>query len=120
VSAAFIDRQGLQPILNGVIRHLLALLCAIGLAFSPLAAEPASAAPMAPCAMGGEMPDMPADHSKMDCCTPACHAPAASALIPRINAGLADFQAPGRLLSIAPVKELESILASGVDPPPRS
>lgn len=119
-AAVFIDRQGFQLILNGVIRHLLALLCAIGLAVSPLAVVPASAAQMSDCTMGGDMPDMPADHSKMDCCTPACHVPSASALLPRLDADVADAPAPQQLLGSAPVKQLESILASGLDPPPRS
>ena len=103
-----------------MIRHLLALLCAIGLAFSPLAAVPASAASMSACSMGGEMPDMPADHSKMDCCTPACHAPSASALLPKMDAGLTDLPAPKQQLSGATAKQLESVLSPGLDPPPRS
>jgi hypothetical protein len=70
--------------------------------------------------MGGEMPDMPADHSKMDCCTPACHAPSASALLPKTDAGLADLPVSKQQLNSAPVKQLDSVLASGLDPPPRS
>ena len=103
-----------------MIRHFVALFCAIGLAFSPLAAAPASATQMADCAMGGDMPDLPADHSKMDCCTPACHAPSANASLPRSDVALPQRLGPSQQFRTALFQQLESVLASGLDPPPRS
>ena len=101
---------------------MLSMLCALGLAFAPVAASGAvqPATSMPECTMsGGEMPDMPSDHSKMDCCTPACQAPAPAALLPVPDAELTDYS-HGPKLSWAPVKELASLRSSGLDPPPRA
>jgi hypothetical protein len=103
-------------------RLLLALLCALGLAFSPMAAT-ASSLPgnaMLDCTMGKDMPDMPADHSKMDCCTPVCHAPSAAAVLPQPDLGPAKDIADKVALTWTPSKELLSAVSSGLDPPPRS
>lgn len=105
-----------------VMRLLLSMLCALGLAFAPVAASGAvqSLTSMPECTTaGGEMPDMPSDQSKMDCCTPACHAPAPATVLPVPDAGLADYP-HGPKLSWAPVKELGSLRSSGLDPPPRA
>ncbi len=99
------------------------MICALGLAFSPVAASSAQApaSDMAGCTMGGEMPDMPAGHSNMDCCTPACQAPStAAALLPRQDSGLSDYADKKLKLACAPAKELTSIQGAGLDPPPRA
>lgn len=104
-------------------RLLLALLCALGLAFSPMTAvaSPLSGDAMKECTMGGgDMPNMPGDHSKMDCCTPACHAPSAAALLPKSDAGPSESFADKTPLAWAPSRELLSAVSSGLDPPPRA
>ena len=104
-----------------MIRFILALLCAVGLALSPTVTSGAIAAPatMPGCTMGEHMPPKPADHSKMDCCTPACQISAAAAMLPEraATAGPLKMKAPLRMN--APAKELASFTASGLDPPPR-
>lgn len=110
------------PIFRRVIRLLISIVCVLGLAFTPVAAN-AAAAPssdMPGCTMDGKMPSKAADHAKMDCCTPACHAPSASALLPNQDGAVAEALAPAQVVAWAPAKQLESILASGLDPPPRS
>lgn len=104
-----------------VIRLFIALLCALALGLSPVAATAAAAAPggMPGCTMTGEMPDMPADHAKMDCCTPACQAPASAALLPQRDGGSDDLSAERQLHASAPVKKLRSFAPTGLDPPPR-
>ncbi len=102
-----------------MIRFFLAVLCALGLAFSPVAASGAIAAPsgMPGCTMDGHTPAKPADHSKVDCCTPACQVSAA-ALSERTSAA-APLKVNGSLHDGAAVTELASFTASGLDPPPR-
>jgi hypothetical protein len=104
-----------------VIRLFIALMCAIGLALSPVATAAAVAAPatMADCGMKGGMPDMPADHSKMDCCTPACQAPASAALLPEPDRTTDNLTDERELHAGPTVRELESLPRSGLDPPPR-
>jgi hypothetical protein len=103
-----------------VIRTLLILLGAFALAVSPVAARGSVAAsmPMSDCTMDKHMPAKPADHSKMDCCTPACQI-TASALLPDRNAGGAPLKSDGALHGRNAVKKLASITLSGLDPPPR-
>ncbi len=117
----FIDTLRVIHILARVIRYILALLCAIGLAASPALANvglsPTSSMPG--CTMGGEMPDMPPDHSTMDCCTAACHAPSSAAFVPKQDACLATGAIGKVKLVGAPIKELVSAVGSGLDPPPR-
>ena len=110
-----------RPYLEAVIRLFLAALCSIALAFSPAATSGAIAAPdaMPGCTMGDHMPAKPADHSKMDCCTPACQISAAAALLPERVADAAPLKSNGALHGSAPAKELASFTASGLDPPPR-
>ena len=119
------SRTGLTPLISPtyfvlVIRFVIAVLCALGLALSPAAANGAIAAPAATtnCTMGGHMPVKPVDHSKMDCCTPACPM-AAPALLPERVADAAVRNSKIGLHDIGPVKELASFTASGLDPPPR-
>lgn len=103
-----------------MIRLFLAVLCALGLAFSPLATTGAiaSSSGMPGCTMG-HMPAKPADHSKMDCCTPACQTSAAAALMSDRDLA-SDLSASGGVQhDRTPTKELASFTASGLDPPPR-
>jgi hypothetical protein len=69
------------------------------------------------CTMG-HLPAKPADHSKMDCCAPACQVSAA-ALQPERTSAAASLKNNGALLNRTAVKELASYTASGLDPPPR-
>ena len=107
-----------RPYLEAVIRLFLAALCVIGLALAPTAGL-ATPSAMPGCTMEGHMPAKPADHSKMDCCTPACQISAAAALLPERVADAAPLKSNGALHGSAPAKELASFTASGLDPPPR-
>lgn len=105
-----------------VIRLFIAVLCALGLGFSPMATNVAVAnqTAMPGCTMDQrQMPAKPADHSKMDCCTPACQISAAAALLPDRGSADAPYDGGGRLHDRTPTKELASFTASGLDPPPR-
>jgi hypothetical protein len=114
------DSDPPRYILAPVIRLLIAALCALGVAFSPLTASGAIAAPsaMAGCAMDEHMPAGGANHSKKDCCAAACQMTAA-ALQPERTADTAPLQANGALHGRPCVKALASFTASGLDPPPR-
>lgn len=103
------------------MRLFLAALFALALAFSPASTSEANAAPaaMADCSMDGHMPAEPADHSKMDCCTPVCQISAAAALLPDRAGNATPFKTSGALHDRAAVKELASVTASSLDPPPR-
>lgn len=100
-----------------VIRIFLAFLSALALALSPVAAASAATAPvsMADCDMKC---DMPADESSMDCCGPACPAPAPAAVEPERSGSTTDLSWKG-LNATLPVKALYSLLPTGLDPPPR-
>jgi len=105
-----------------VIRLLISMLCALGMALSPVAAGASGAASsgMLGCTMGCKMPNKSADHSTRNCCTPACQALSSAALIPD-----GDVTAPAAVLDStkltrAPEKELASVANSGLDPPPRT
>jgi hypothetical protein len=104
-----------------VIRLLLAVFIAIGLALGPAAPTIAmsSAAAMPGCNMGDKMPEHPADHSKMNCCTAACQAPASAALLPQRSAADERIATHRSAHSLSPVKELASAASTGTDPPPR-
>lgn len=104
-----------------VIRLIISLLCALGLAFAPVTAGAAPASGSMPgCTMGKEMPRKTADQGKMDCCAPACQAPSATALLPNRDGTEAVVAATGPKLAWAPAKELASLPSSGLDPPPRA
>lgn len=104
-----------------MIRLLISILCALGLAFAPVAANAAATAAesMAGCTMGKEMPAKPAN-AKMDCCTPTCQAPSSTALLPDERDGGAVDLIKRVQLAWTPVKELDGITSSGLDPPPRA
>jgi hypothetical protein len=111
----------LLPILRRVIRLLISILCAVGLALTPVTVS-ATAAPssdMAACTMNGQMPAKPADHSKMECCTPACQASSSAALLPSREAG-SGAHATATMNVFLSVKELAGVTSSGLDPPPRA
>ena len=113
----------MSPILTRVIRLLILMLCALGLGFVPVTANAAGSPStgMPGCTMdGNHMPDIPADHSKMGCCTPACQAPSSAALLPNRDAVLATGFGATLKLAMAPVEELASASGSGLDPPPRA
>lgn len=97
------------------------VLCALGLAISPVAARAELAAPgaMSACALDGHMPARTADHSRMDCCTPACQASPAAALVPDGTAD-ASLVPTAALHDRAGAKALASFTAGGPDPPPRA
>ena len=105
-----------------MIRLVLAAFCALALAFSPAATSGAIAAPygMPGCTMNGHVPAKPAQHSKMDCCTPACQVSAAAALLPGRTADAAPMKADGALHDRARAQELASFATGGLDPPPRT
>lgn len=109
------------PYYDRVIRLFIAALCAFALAFSPAVASGAFADPAGKpgCAMNGQMPAKPVDHSKIDCCAPACQI-SAGALLPNRIADEAPLESNGALHDRAAVKELASITVTGLDPPPRT
>lgn len=118
----FIDCRPLQPICKIVIRLLLSMLCALGLAFAPVsagaAAQPSTTMPG--CAMDGRMPAKQSDHGKTDCCTPACRAPApAAAVLPTAEIAIGDLLHGPKPTSLLNAK-LASFVASALDPPPRA
>ena len=104
-----------------VIRLFLAILCSLGLVLSPAATSGAFAASnaMPGCTMDGHMPAKSADHSKMECCTPACQLSSAAALLPEPSTASLVQKRDGTLQVLAATKQLASFLASGLDPPPR-
>jgi len=106
-----------------VIRYVITALCALALAFGPAASGGALAAPAAVtahCEMDSQkMPSVPAGHPKMKCCTPACQIAASAALIPDRGIVPAHTDASGTTHDPGAVKELTSVCASGLDPPPR-
>lgn len=101
-----------------VNRLLILILCALGLAFAPVAANAAalSSGNMADCAMGKNMPKP--INGKMDCCVPACQSTAPALAPEKISDGAAPLVDRSQL-SWTPVKELSGITSSGLDPPPR-
>ena len=112
------DSNSLSRILTTVIRLFLAALCALGLAFGPVATSGATAAQSMPgCTMDGHMPAKPANHSKRDCCTATC--PLTAAALPVRMAEAAPLKSNGAPHGPARARELLSYTASGLDPPPR-
>lgn len=109
------------PYFDRVIRLIIAVLCAVGLALTPVGTSAAAAAApnISGCTMDQQqMPAMPIDHSKMDCCTPACQV-AAAAFLPDRTTTAAPIAPDCALHDRAAAKELASFRASGLDPPPR-
>ena len=98
------------------------MLCALGLiVVSPLAtAKAIAASPAMPgCTMDGHMPAKPADHAKMDCCTPFCQVAPVAALVPELSPAGEPLKSDGARHDRAAVDELSSFTSSGLDPPPR-
>lgn len=104
-----------------MIRLLVSMLCALGLAFSPVVATAAVAAGKMPgCTMNGKMPDTPSNHDKMDCCTAACQMTSATALLPESGTTDAPLEMNGALHHRLVLVEPISIIPLALDPPPRS
>ena len=82
----------------------------------------ATAAPnaMPGCTMDDKMPAKPVDHSKMDCCTPACQVSSAAALLPQRAPTANQSIDRGELHASVVVKALDSFAPTGLDPPPRA
>jgi hypothetical protein len=105
-----------------VIRLLIPILCALGLAFAPVVAgaAPAPNSAMLGCTMDGKMPAKPANHMKKDCCTPACQMSSAAALLPERDSAADQIVTQGELHPAIAVKAFESFAPTGLDPPPRA
>jgi hypothetical protein len=102
-----------------MIRLIVSILCAVGLALAPATAEAAAMAGSMPgCTMGKEMPAKSTDRGNMDCCTPACQV-SAPALLPNSTGEEASSQPERARFAAAPEKKLASVPATGLDPPPR-
>lgn len=108
-----------------MIRLLIGIVVALGLALAPAAAEAgvAVASNASACAMGRAMsdqPDMPANRSKMACCTIACESPPSATFLPA-NRMAAPVEKPGGAnLSWGAGRQLTSLASSALDPPPRA
>ena len=106
-----------------MIRFILAALVTIGLALGAPATSGAIAGPattMPGCTMAGHVPAKPANHSKMDCCTPACPISAAAALLPERTASAAPLDRNAVRRERTAWRESPSFSPSGLDPPPRT
>lgn len=104
-----------------VIRLFIGVLATVALALSPAAVANARAAPsaMPACTMGGHVPVAPADHAKMECCTPACQLSPAAAFLHDRHAAAEPVQSAGARHASVAVEKLPSFTSSGLDPPPR-
>ncbi|MES2326223.1 MAG: hypothetical protein V4499_02680 [Pseudomonadota bacterium] len=103
-----------------MIRLVLALLSALALALNPVSVQAAGFGQDSTmsCGMQQKMPAKPANHGKMDCCTPACQVSSAAALLP--DHDLADQVTNGEQLHAAmALSKLSSFAPTGLDPPPR-
>ena len=106
------------------------MFCAFGLALAPAGVANAHADPtmrMSNCAMQMVMAHMDMhpmhhgkkQHSAMDCCSPACHAPAPIA-IAAASIGESVLPLQTAHFDAGPVKHLVSAIGSTTDPPPRT
>lgn len=108
--------------LKGVIRFFAILLASLSLLLSPAAA---AAAPLGSgdarteCSMPGPDTGMADDHEKMGCCTPACTAPAAAAVLASSDPGPNAFAGAGPPLVFPGDTMLPSVSPAATDPPPR-
>jgi hypothetical protein len=82
------------------------------------AASPAMAQ-ASDCAMGKDAPAQPADHGKMPCCTSDCTAMGTAGVLHPGGVAIAELQPVRAALTIAPVKQLDSLDWATADPPPR-
>ena len=113
-----------------MIRLLIAILCALGLALSPVGVAHAYADPgmnmsncpmqmaMATHEMHGMSPGK-MHHGSMDCCSQACHAPTPIAVVVPIGIPEDEPVIETALFDAIPVKHLVSATGSTLDPPPR-
>lgn len=117
----FIDSSLSRPILARMLRLLISALCALALAFAPAMANAAIAQTngMPGCTMVGRMACKSADHSKKDCCTPACQSLSGVALLSSRSLDTAERGRPTVFVG-ATAKELAAAPSSGLDPPPRA
>lgn len=84
-------------------------------------AAPPAVASSSECAMpGGDMPDQPADHDKMPCCTSNCTMAGFTGLPQPASADLAEPMPVTAPLTVAAVKQLVSLHWATADPPPRT
>lgn len=108
-----------------MIRLLIGIVVALGLALAPAAAEAgvAEASNASACAMGSGMPDkpdMPANRLKMVSCTVACQIPPSAAFLPAKQMPIR-VETPGAAnLSWGAELQLMSLAGSALDPPPRA
>ena len=100
---------------KGVTRLFLAILIALSFVSGPATAV---AAPAATCTMTGPM-DSDADHSTMDCCTPACAVSCPPALIPMGGAPAPSDEVASAALWMPAAEEHPSFNPSALDPPPK-
>jgi hypothetical protein len=108
-----------------VIRFILSCLIALSMlgsapAFAAMSAPPA-AAQASDCEMpGGVMPDQPADHEKMPCCTSICTMAGMAGIPQPSGADIRELRLDKTPPAIAAVHELDSLDWATVDPPPRA
>jgi hypothetical protein len=104
-----------------VIRLVLFLLSALALALSPVAvnAAPFGQDAMAGCDMHQKVPAKPANHGKMDCCTPACQASSPAGLVSQRDASSDGAVRGGELHVRYAANKPVSFAPTGLDPPPR-
>ncbi|NUT00515.1 MAG: hypothetical protein HOP96_06030 [Sphingomonas sp.] len=114
-----------------MIRLLLGIVCALGLALAPFRVAHASAPSgmkMSNCAAQMQMAakDMAGMHGKsghhksMNCCSPACQTPAPSAIASACPSGNGVLDTSKASFPVGPLKHLLSATGSGLDPPPRA
>lgn len=119
---AFIDNQPFASIFKNVIRFILSCLLALSFLGSAPAIAAMAASPPAQsseCTMTGDMQDQPADHGKMACCTSDCTMAGTVGVAERSGVELSVIEPVKPPLSLASVKELDSLDWGTVDPPPR-
>lgn len=100
----------------------LILSCLLVLSFigsAPAVAAMAAPTQTAECTMTGDMPDQPADHGKMACCTSDCTMAGTVGLAQPAAIKLSTPEPTNAPIYLASVKELGSLDWATVDPPPR-
>jgi hypothetical protein len=104
-----------------VARLFIALIWLLALALSPVAANAAASGQQSvmDCGMQQNMPGKPMHHGKMDCCTPACQANSAAALLQERRSAADDVASGNEPHANAPMRKLASFAVSSLDPPPR-
>lgn len=108
-----------------MMRLLIGMVVALGLALAPAAAEAgaAIASNELACAMAKAMPDqpdMPANRSKIASCMIACQILPSAALLPAKQTAVSAVGPSSAHLSWGAVRQLRSFASSALDPPPRA